>query len=80
MTRTDKATGEVTTLSFEDAVDQFIRDNLTYAISTGADIDPEEIEEYLSDMSTVFETRNMLNDFEAGDDTELDAGLAIYKK
>jgi hypothetical protein len=68
-TRKDKQTGETTILSFDQAVDQFIRDNYDYAQAE----DAGSVEEYLNDMSTVFETQSALS--EGG---ELDAGYFIY--
>lgn len=69
-TRKNTATEETTVLDFNAAVDQFIEDNLIYA---GEDI--TELDEWLSDMSTVFETRSMLDEV----DTEIDAGHFIYQ-
>lgn len=69
--RRDKQTNESNVLMFDQAVDQFILDNLNYAqLEDG--ITPEEA---LSDMATVFETRSALD----GND-ELDAGYFIYAK
>lgn len=70
ITRTSKATGEVTTLTFDAAVDQFIRDNHAYG-----EIE-DDVEDYLTDMSTVFETQSMIKGIEG----ELDAGDYIYTK
>ena len=69
-TRTSKATGEVTALTLDAAVDLFIRDNHAYGEVK------DNVEDYLSDMSTVFETQSMIEDMEG----ELDAGDYIYTK
>jgi len=69
-TRTDKHTGESTVLAFDAAVDQFIRDNFDYAQAE----DAGSVEDYLNDMSTVFETQSVLSD-----GGEIDAGYFIYK-
>jgi hypothetical protein len=68
ITRTDKATGASTTLTLNEAVDQFILDNLAYA-------EIEDPEDYVDDMDTVFETQSMFEDM--GDDG-IDAGAYLY--
>lgn len=67
--RTRKVDGVSTVLPFDEAVDQFIKDNHTYA-----EIE-DDVDEYLSDMSTVFETQGILRDMEGG---SVDAGHYIY--
>lgn len=71
-TRTNKETEESTVLSFNDAVDQFIEDNLIYA-----EVDDMTVEEALTDMSTVFESQFILESIE---EDGLDAGHFIYTK
>ena len=68
-TRTNKENGETTLLEFSAAVDQLIVDNLVYA---GEDV--SGIEDWLSDMSTVFEAREILTSSVIG----VDAGDFIY--
>jgi len=68
-TRKDKQTGETTILKFDEAVDQFIKDNFDYAQAE----DAGSVEDYLNDMSTVFETQSVLSD-----GGEIDAGYFIY--
>ena len=73
-TRTNKQTNEVTTLTFGEAVDQFIIDNLHYA----SEEDAMTVEEALGDMSTVFESQSMLKALLIGDTA--DAGHFIYTR
>lgn len=70
-TRKNKETGETTTLSPREAVDQFIRDNYDYAQAE----DAGPVEDYLTDMSTVFDTQSILDEQD-----EVDAGYFIYTK
>lgn len=77
MTRTDKKTGDQTVLTMDEAVEQFIIDNLAYA----GELENKtvgDIQDYLSDMSTVFETRSVLEGLEDGE--EADTGISTYKK
>ena len=53
-TRTNNATGEQTVLTLDEAVDQFTRDNHAY------EAPDEDVEDYLNDMVTVFETQSLL--------------------
>lgn len=64
-------------LSFNKAVDQFITDNYTYATADGT-IDPSEIslDEFVNDMSSVFEARSMLEALEPGE--ELTSGISTF--
>lgn len=71
ITRMSKATGEKSILFFDDAVDQFIRDNHKYG-----EVE-EDVETYIDDMVTVFETREMLNMM---DEEGVDVGEFIYRK
>lgn len=71
-TRTNKETEESTVLSFNDAVDQFIEDNLIYA-----EVDDITVEEAQNDMSTVFESQFILKSVE---EDGIDAGHFIYTK
>lgn len=75
-TRTNKATGEKTTLPYLEAVDQLIRDNYEYEYLTNPE-DIGNVEDWLNDMSTVFESRSLLEDT---DEYGLDAGDFIYTK
>ena len=67
-TRISKETGQKCTLTFEQAVGRFIIDNVNYG-------SPEDMnaEEWLEDMSTVFEAQSMLKESD-----ELDAGYYLY--
>jgi hypothetical protein len=71
ITRTSKETGEATKLTLDEAVDQFIRDNHAYE---GIE---DDVEDFLEDMPTVFETRGMLEIISA---EGVDAGHFIYTK
>lgn len=76
--RTDDTTGEKAVLDFSDAVDQLLRDSFIYAEDTKQDDDDlGTVDEWLVDMSSVFEAQNMLR---ALDNTSADvpAGYFTY--
>ena len=84
--REDKATGAITVYTdLNAAVDQFITDNYNAQVAyLTAEEDTETLEElgsledWLTDMPTVFETQSMLDGLE--EDTEATAGSFIYTK
>ena len=81
--REDTATGTITVFTdMNAAVEQFIKDGFMaeFEYMTGLDEIDElgEIEDWLNDMTTVFETRHMIDSLE-GEET-LEAGAFIYSK
>lgn len=63
--------GITSTLSYNEAVEQFIRDNCEFG-----EVDEELREDYQNDMPTVFETRDILDEVQKGG--EVSSGIAIY--
>ena len=77
MTRTDKTTWVATQLTLEEAETQFITDNFNYALQTTDAEEVGELEDWLMDMTTVFEALSILKALAEGD--EADAGVATYR-
>lgn len=70
--------GELTTLLLDEAVDQFIRDNHAYVVADGTLDEDDDVEDWLEDMPTVFETQAMLSSLEAGE--KLTSGIATFTR
>jgi hypothetical protein len=68
----------VTTLNLTDAVEQFIRDNHAYALADGTLDEEDDVQDWLDDMVTVFETQDMLRLLDIGE--ELTSGIATFKR